>query len=82
MSQLIEVPICKASADQRLGRAGRVREGYCFRLFTRPMYDRLAKHSIPEILRIPLEELCLHILVLALIFSDEDCSCLGFLLFN
>ena len=63
MSELVEVSVSKASSRQRCGRAGRVREGVCFRLFSRPMYDRLSNYSIPEMLRVPLEELCLHIMV-------------------
>ena len=63
MSALVEVSVSKASAHQRCGRAGRVQEGVCFRLFARPMFDRLSKYSVPEILRVPLEELCLHIMV-------------------
>ena len=63
MSELKEVSISKASAQQRSGRAGRVQEGTCFRLYTRPVYDRLSKYSVPEMLRVPLEELCLHIMV-------------------
>ena len=35
MSALDEVYVSQASADQRKGRAGRVREGVCFRLYTR-----------------------------------------------
>jgi len=63
MSQLMQVPISKASANQRRGRAGRVRDGYCFRLYTSLSYERLASYSVPEILRVPLEELCLHTMV-------------------
>jgi len=63
MSRLVEVSVSKASARQRCGRAGRVREGVCFRLYSRLQYDSLSKYSTPEMLRVPLEELCLHILV-------------------
>ncbi|XP_013409135.1 ATP-dependent RNA helicase dhx29 [Lingula anatina] len=62
MSSLEEVYISQASAKQRQGRAGRVRPGVCFRLFTRHKYDSMKSYSTPEILRVPLEELCLHIL--------------------
>jgi pre-mRNA-splicing factor ATP-dependent RNA helicase DHX16 len=34
MDSLIVVPISKASANQRAGRAGRVAPGKCFRLYT------------------------------------------------
>ena len=63
MSELVEVSVSKASAKQRCGRAGRVQQGVCFRLYTRPVYDHLLKYSVPEMLRVPLEELCLHIMV-------------------
>ena len=38
MSSLLEVFISQASAKQRGGRAGRVREGVCFRLYTQRKY--------------------------------------------
>nr|DBA23579.1 TPA: hypothetical protein GDO54_014478 [Pyxicephalus adspersus] len=62
MSSLVETFISKASALQRQGRAGRVREGYCFRLYTKEKFHSFMEYSVPEILRVPLEELCLHIM--------------------
>ncbi|NP_001091401.1 ATP-dependent RNA helicase DHX29 [Xenopus laevis] len=62
MSSLVETFISKASALQRQGRAGRVRNGYCFRLYTRERFESFMEYSVPEILRVPLEELCLHIM--------------------
>ncbi|KAJ8287016.1 hypothetical protein GJAV_G00046030 [Gymnothorax javanicus] len=62
MSSLVETFISKASALQRQGRAGRVREGFCFRLFSKYRFESFMDYSVPEILRVPLEELCLHIM--------------------
>lgn len=41
LTQLKEVWISRASAEQRKGRAGRVREGSCWRLFTKARYDKV-----------------------------------------
>ncbi|XP_075039691.1 ATP-dependent RNA helicase DHX29 [Mixophyes fleayi] len=62
MSSLVETFISKASALQRQGRAGRVRDGYCFRLYPKERFNSFMEYSVPEILRVPLEELCLHIM--------------------
>ncbi|XP_077352754.1 ATP-dependent RNA helicase DHX29 isoform X2 [Festucalex cinctus] len=62
MSSLVETFVSKASALQRQGRAGRVRNGFCFRLYPKYRFDTFLDYSIPEILRVPLEELCLHIM--------------------
>lgn len=62
MSSLVETFVSKASALQRQGRAGRVRKGFCFRLYTKYRFNGFLEYSIPEILRVPLEELCLHIM--------------------
>uniref|UniRef100_UPI0037E7B334 ATP-dependent RNA helicase DHX29 n=1 Tax=Semicossyphus pulcher TaxID=241346 RepID=UPI0037E7B334 len=62
MSSLVETFVSKASALQRQGRAGRVRSGFCFRLYPKFRFNSFMDYSIPEILRVPLEELCLHIM--------------------
>ncbi|KAF6123904.1 DExH-box helicase 29 [Phyllostomus discolor] len=62
MSSLVETFVSKASALQRQGRAGRVRDGVCFRMYTRERFEGFLDYSVPEILRVPLEELCLHIM--------------------
>uniref|UniRef100_H3BYW4 ATP-dependent RNA helicase DHX29 n=1 Tax=Tetraodon nigroviridis TaxID=99883 RepID=H3BYW4_TETNG len=62
MSSLVETFVSKASALQRQGRAGRVKNGFCFRLYPKYRFDAFMDYSIPEILRVPLEELCLHIM--------------------
>lgn len=49
------VPISKASANQRAGRAGRVAPGKCFRLYTAWAYQHeLEDNTVPEIQRINL----------------------------
>lgn len=48
---LTAVPISKAAAVQRAGRAGRTKPGKCFRLFTQHAYEQLPDATIPEIQR-------------------------------
>ncbi|KAK9532533.1 hypothetical protein VZT92_009913 [Zoarces viviparus] len=62
MSSLVETFVSKASAFQRQGRAGRVQNGFCFRLYPKFRFNTFMDYAIPEILRVPLEELCLHIM--------------------
>ncbi|CAK9295337.1 unnamed protein product [Gordionus sp. m RMFG-2023] len=52
LESLVVIPISKASANQRAGRAGRVAAGKCFRLYTSWAYNNeLPDDSIPEIQR-------------------------------
>ncbi|KAJ5334379.1 uncharacterized protein N7506_008162 [Penicillium brevicompactum] len=48
---LTAVPISKASATQRAGRAGRTKPGKCFRLYTQQDYERMPDATVPEIQR-------------------------------
>ncbi|KAI8805503.1 P-loop containing nucleoside triphosphate hydrolase protein [Cladochytrium replicatum] len=51
----------RASADQRAGRAGRVQPGHCYRLYSSAVFnDYFSQFSEPEILRIPIEGVVLH----------------------
>ena len=66
MMRLQEYWISRASAEQRRGRAGRTGPGQCFRLFSQNEYGHLNEFSVPEILRMPIESIVLHIKALGL----------------
>ena len=57
--------ISRASAQQRRGRAGRVRPGECYRLYSTARMSSFADFQLPEMQRSPLEELCLQVRMLA-----------------
>lgn len=48
---LTAVPVSKAAAAQRAGRAGRTRPGKCFRLYKEETYTSLPDANVPEIQR-------------------------------
>jgi len=58
-SRLETVSISQASADQRAGRAGRVAEGWCYRLW--PASQRLEPARTPEIAQVELAGLALEL---------------------
>ena len=66
MSSLVTAWCSRASGRQRRGRAGRVREGYCFHLYSSRKERTLADFATPEISRVPLDALCLQIKILKL----------------
>ncbi|CAI0469091.1 unnamed protein product [Linum tenue] len=52
IENLVVAPISKASARQRAGRAGRVRPGKCYRLYTEEYFvKQMSSEGIPEIQR-------------------------------
>ncbi|XP_020088516.1 probable pre-mRNA-splicing factor ATP-dependent RNA helicase DEAH9 isoform X1 [Ananas comosus] len=52
IENLVVVPISKASARQRAGRAGRVQPGKCYRLYTEEYYlKEMSPEGIPEMQR-------------------------------
>ncbi|MFS7919697.1 putative RNA helicase [Helianthus anomalus] len=67
LSSMVEDWISRANARQRRGRAGRVKPGICFCLYTRYRFEKLMRpFQLPEMLRMPLVELCLQIKLLSL----------------
>lgn len=59
--------ISKASASQRTGRAGRTGPGHCWRLYSSAVYEEFfAEHSVPEILRTPIEGTVLQLKAMAI----------------
>jgi ATP-dependent RNA helicase DDX35 len=63
---LTPVPISRASAIQRAGRAGRTKPGKCFRLYTEASYHALAQTTIPEIQRSDLAPVVLQLKALGI----------------
>ncbi|CAK1367363.1 Pre-mRNA-splicing factor ATP-dependent RNA helicase-like protein cdc28 [Cercospora beticola] len=60
MESLVSVPISRASANQRAGRAGRNQPGKCFRLYTKwAYYNDLPESTTPEIQRTNLNSIVL-----------------------
>jgi len=53
--------ICRASADQRAGRAGRTAPGRCLRLWSEREHEHRAERTDPEIARLDLTELVLSL---------------------
>lgn len=67
MSSLVETFVSQAAANQRKGRAGRVSEGTCYRLFSSVVWsDVLPSHQLPELHRSALDHVCLQIKLLGL----------------
>lgn len=64
MPLLVEQFASKASLQQRRGRAGRVREGTCYKLVSRATFAALQDHSEPEICRVALDQTLLQLLFL------------------
>lgn len=63
MVRLVTLPVSKAAADQRRGRAGRTEPGVCYRLWNAEAHAALAQSASPEILQTDLAALVLELAV-------------------
>ncbi|KAJ2401704.1 helicase, partial [Coemansia sp. RSA 2531] len=61
VAKLTTVLCPQAAAAQRRGRAGRTRPGVCYRMYTRRIHGNMPMYGDPEILRSPLEQVCLRV---------------------
>ena len=61
MTRLETVPVSRASADQRRGRAGRLAPGVCWRLWPEADDRLLPAHRVPELLEADLAPLALEL---------------------
>uniref|UniRef100_A0A0D9V650 Uncharacterized protein n=1 Tax=Leersia perrieri TaxID=77586 RepID=A0A0D9V650_9ORYZ len=66
--------VSKANARQRQGRAGRCQPGTCYHLYSKFRAASLLDYQVPEIKRMPIEELCLQVKLL-----DPNCRIADFL---
>lgn len=66
LESLMIIPCSKSSADQRSGRAGRVRPGKCFRLYPEIEYEKFSTTTIPEIQRGDLANVLLRLKALGI----------------
>jgi HrpA-like RNA helicase len=70
-SSLVEAPVSKASANQRKGRAGRTREGTCYRLYSRKDFENRPLFTTEEIYRTDLSEVVLRMSDLGITAFEE-----------
>lgn len=61
MTKLVTVPVSKASAEQRRGRAGRLGPGICYRLWSEAAHRALPGFTAPEIADADLAPLALEL---------------------
>ena len=63
---MIVVPCGKSAAIQRAGRAGRIFDGECYRIYTESAYVKMPEKVIPQLLRIDLSNFLLKLMGLGI----------------
>jgi len=76
MTRLNTRRISKASSTQRMGRAGRLEPGKCYRMWSEDQQNQLIEYSAPEILQADLAPLALNLLSWG-VESPEDLAWLN-----
>lgn len=66
VARLREFWVSRSSARQRAGRAGRTGPGECWRLWSEPEEEGMNEWGVPEVRRVPLEQIVLEVLSLGL----------------
>ncbi len=59
LTALREIVVSKSNCLQRKGRAGRTQSGIYYNILTKSAFDSLPSHRPPELMRLPLEGICL-----------------------
>jgi ATP-dependent helicase HrpB len=71
MTRLTTARISRASAEQRCGRAGRLRPGTCYRLWSEAQHAQFEDHASPEIAAADLAPLVLQLFAWGIYDPDE-----------
>ncbi|EDQ86008.1 uncharacterized protein MONBRDRAFT_33958 [Monosiga brevicollis MX1] len=66
IESLVVTPISQASANQRAGRAGRMRSGCVYRLYTEAGYRELRATTVPEMQRVDISNVILQLKALGI----------------
>eukprot|EP00392_Amoebophrya_sp_AT5.2_P001037 g1039.t1 len=61
VASLETFPVARSNVQQRRGRAGRCRPGNFFKLYSKWEFENMDDHEKPEMMRTPVEELCLQV---------------------
>ena len=72
MSFIKECKISKSSADQRKGRAGRIANGYCFKMYKQEDELKFSPNKVSEILRMDISDIILAQIKLKNLFRLSD----------